>query len=215
MKLTFTEITHPQRSPEWFAARAGRLTGSAASAMTAEIKSGEAAARRDLRVKLALEQLTGQPIEDEDLSKNVHVQRGVELEPFARMALEARLGAVIRETGFLSVNEMLMGCSLDGDMGNFEEVVEIKCPKPAIHIGYLTDGRIPRNYLWQCAHNVLVTGAKGCHFFSYCEGLPGSLGEFHVYAKAEDLPIAEYFDKAQQFLNEVGETRRKLEALSK
>ena len=41
-----------QRSPEWFTVRAGKLTGSAAKDMLAEIKSGEAAARRDLRYKL-------------------------------------------------------------------------------------------------------------------------------------------------------------------
>jgi len=50
--MAFTVIDAPQRSAEWFAARAGRLTGSVAADMLATIKSGEAAARRDLRTRL-------------------------------------------------------------------------------------------------------------------------------------------------------------------
>jgi hypothetical protein len=46
--VSFTVIDVPQRSDAWFAARLGRLTGSVAKDMLAEIKSGEAAARRDL-----------------------------------------------------------------------------------------------------------------------------------------------------------------------
>ena len=57
--MSFSIVNAPQRSPEWFAARAGRLTGSMAGDMLATIKSGEAAARRDYRLQLALERLTG------------------------------------------------------------------------------------------------------------------------------------------------------------
>jgi hypothetical protein len=56
--VSFTVVMAEQRSPEWFAARLGRLTGSRAADMLATIKSGEAAARRDLRVQLVVERLT-------------------------------------------------------------------------------------------------------------------------------------------------------------
>jgi len=63
--MSFTIIDAPQRSPEWYAARCGRLTGSAAGDMLARLKgNGEAAARRDLRMRLVLEILTGLPQED-------------------------------------------------------------------------------------------------------------------------------------------------------
>ena len=38
----FRVVEAEQRSPEWFAARLGRLTGSVAGDMVATIKSGEA-----------------------------------------------------------------------------------------------------------------------------------------------------------------------------
>ena len=53
-----------QRSPEWFAARCGRVTSTAAADMLATIKSGEAAARRDLRTRLVCERLTGIPFSE-------------------------------------------------------------------------------------------------------------------------------------------------------
>ena len=44
--MRFAIINADQRSPEWFRARSGRLTGSRAADMLATIKTGEAAARR-------------------------------------------------------------------------------------------------------------------------------------------------------------------------
>ena len=55
----FTIVEAEQRTPAWFAARAGRLTASRAKDMLAAIKTGEAAARRDLRIQLVVERLTG------------------------------------------------------------------------------------------------------------------------------------------------------------
>lgn len=204
MKLTFTEVTAPQRSDEWFAARAGRLTGSAARDMLAKIKTGEAAARRDLRVKLALEQLTGLP-ERDDVFQNEHTLRGVEKEPDARMWFEETTGLIVRETGFLKAEGLMVGCSLDGDIGEYEEIVEFKCPKTSTHIGYLTAGVLPDQYKAQVMHNLWVTGAKRAHFVSFDDRLPGKLQGFHVVVEREDLPIDGYIREALQFINEVDE----------
>ena len=52
-------INVEQRTPEWFAARLGRVTGSRARDVIATIKSGEAAARRDYRMELIVERYAG------------------------------------------------------------------------------------------------------------------------------------------------------------
>ena len=71
--MNFTVIDAPQRSSEWFAARCGRVTGSVANDMVAKIKSGDySAARRDLRIKLAVEQLTGVSSDDPDAASAPH-----------------------------------------------------------------------------------------------------------------------------------------------
>ena len=69
-----------QRSPEWYAVRAGRLTGSCAVDMLATVKTkgAEAAARRDLRYRLVVERLTGTPQDDGNGFVNAAMQRGIE-----------------------------------------------------------------------------------------------------------------------------------------
>src|SRR4030095_14338170 len=53
-----------QRTPEWYQARTGRVTGSRAADVIARLKNGgEAAARRDLRAQLTIERLTGRPLD--------------------------------------------------------------------------------------------------------------------------------------------------------
>jgi len=91
--------------------------------MLATIKSGEAAARRDYRMQLVCERLTGQLQEDGFI--NAAMQRGIDLEPAAFAAYESLTGDMAQRSGFLSHNVHQAGCSLDGHVGDFEGIVEI------------------------------------------------------------------------------------------
>src|SRR4051812_22312832 len=88
-----------QRVPEWYQARVGRLTGSSAADMLARIKTGEAAARRDLRMRLVCERLTGQAQEDTYVSPAM--QHGIDMEDAAFAAYEAHTGQIAQRVGFL------------------------------------------------------------------------------------------------------------------
>jgi predicted phage-related endonuclease len=198
----FLIIDAPQRSAEWFAARLGRLTGSVAKNMLATITKGEAAARRDLRIRLALERITGQP-QDDDAFVNDAMQRGIDLEPHARMAYEARTGEMVIESGFLSMTDHLAGCSLDGHLGTFDTLVSIKCPKAATHFKYLRDRSFPEDYLPQMLHECWVTGARRYSFVSYDDRFPEPLRLFlHDRVVTED-EVDAYATKALAFLDEV------------
>lgn len=197
----FDVIDAPQRSPEWFQARLGRLTGSRAADMLASIKSGEAAARRDLRMQLVCERLTQTLQEDGFVSPAM--QRGVELEPAARAAYEAVTGEVAQTTGFLAHRTLAIGCSLDGHVGDFDGIVELKCPKSATHMAYLRAGVVPPAYLPQVMHNLWTTGAQWCDFLSFDDRFPAALQTFHVRVQASDLDMATYISKAKAFLAEV------------
>lgn len=199
--MSFTIIDADQRSPEWFAARAGRLTGSCAADMLATIKSGEAAARRDLRTKLVVERLTGQPQEDGFV--NAVMQRGIDKEPEAFAAYEAHSGHVARRTGFLRHDTLMVGCSLDGDVEDFAGIVEVKCPKSATHFGYLKAGYVPSNHLPQIIHNLWVTGAAWCDFVSYDDRFPAPLQLFVCRVVRNELDILAYAKCAEKFLLEV------------
>lgn len=199
--MTFDVIDAEQRSPEWFAARAGRLTGSRAADMLSTIKSGEAAARRDYRMQLVCERLTGQPQEDGFVSSAM--QRGIELEPLAFAAYEAVTGNVAIRTGFLSHVTHLAGCSLDGHVDNFDGIVELKCPKSSTHLRYLNEGVLPKEYIPQVTHNAWIAGAEWVDFLSYDDRFPPELQVFYIRVLAKDLDIAGYEKSALEFLDEV------------
>lgn len=200
--MNFTIIDAEQRSPEWFAARAGLLTGSRAADMLATIKSGEAAARRDYRLQLVCERLTVQPQEDGFI--NAAMQRGIDLEPKAFAAYEALTGSVAVRTGFLRHVTHLAGCSLDGHVDHFAGIVEIKCPKSATHLKYWRGpGTAPDEYLPQITHNLWITGAQWCDFLSFDDRFPADLQTFLVRVTREDVDIESYEKKALAFLAEV------------
>lgn len=201
MSRAFTIVEAEQRSPEWFAARLGRLTGSRAADMLATIKSGEAAARRDLRVQLVVERLT-QTLQ-EDVFVNAAMQRGIDVEPAAFAAYEARTGQLAERTGFLAHNTLAIGCSLDGHIGDFDGILEVKCPKSATHLSYLKGGTAPSAYLPQITHNLWVTGAAWCDFLSFDDRFPPALQTFLVRVDRNDEAIEAYAKSALAFLAEV------------
>lgn len=213
MSRAFTIIEAEQRSAAWFAARAGRLTGSVASEIAATLKSGgEPAGRRDLRTRLALERLTGRPLEDEYL--NADMRRGIELEPEALGAYEAATGQLVQQTGFLSHTELLMGCSLDGHIADFDGIVELKAPRPANHLKYLKAGVLPSEHRYQIVHNLLITGARYADFCSYAPDFPEPLRLFRVRVERNDAEIAAYLLLARMFLAEVEKELNEIAAMA-
>lgn len=198
----FTVIDAEQRSPEWFAARAGRLTGSRACDMLARIRAGEAAARRDYRMQLAIERITGRTL-DSDGFVSKDMQRGVDLEPAARAAYEAETGLIVRNTGFLQMTDFMAGCSLDGDVEDFRGIVEFKCPKSTTHVGYLKSREVPNDYLAQVTHNLWVSGAEWCDFCSYDDRMPEGLQFIRIRVERNTTALAQYEAAAEAFLAEV------------
>jgi hypothetical protein len=197
----FTVVQAEQRSPAWKQARAGRLTASRARDMLAPIKSGEAAARRDLRVQLVVERLTGEP-QDSDFV-NADMQRGMDLEAEAFSAYESVTGQMATRCGFVAHDDLLIGCSPDGVIDDFGGIVELKVPRSATHLRYLRAGTIPPEHLPQLLHALWVTGAAYCDFLSYDPRFPSHLQTFYTRVMADPKQIADYAAKAMAFLEEV------------
>lgn len=205
----FTVVDVAQRSPEWFAARVGRLTGSCADKMLATIKTGEAAARRDLRVRLVLERVTGRSHESGYV--NDDMQWGIDHEAEALEVYEALTGDFVTRTGFLQHTDLLVGCSLDGHLGDFETLVSIKCPKSATHLKNLRANGMPPDYVPQMLHELWITGASGYHFLSFDPRFPDSLRTCLVRVARDERAVQDYADKAKAFLQEID---RECEALA-
>jgi putative phage-type endonuclease len=205
----FLILEAEQRSPEWFEYRLGRVTGSVAAAVwdTKKDKSPTAEWAK-LQDKLLAERLTG--MNDDDIFVNYEMQRGIDLEPVARRALGKKIGAKISETGFLAHKDLMIGASLDGDIEDFQGVVELKCPKTTTHLKYIEGKGLPDQYEGQLYHNLYVTQADTLFFASFDDRLPPHLQLFVVERKAKDLPIEEYATRLNKFLAQLEERHQAL-----
>jgi predicted phage-related endonuclease len=192
---------HPQGSPEWLADRVGLATASRAGDLTATIKSGEAAARRDYRWELICEQLTGEAQPGGFISEAM--QRGTDMEPLARSAYEVRTGSLVMEAGFASHDTIAAGASVDGQIDDWTGLVEIKCPKTATHIRYLRAGAVPPLYIPQITHQAWITNAAWVDFVSFDDRLPEHLRLFVVRWHRDDDAIAAHAAAVMDFLGEV------------
>lgn len=213
--MNYTILTCEQRSPEWFQARLGRLTASVAGKMLAAIKSGEAADRRNLRVKLVLERVTGKMQENGFTTQAM--QNGIDREPLARRAYQALVGELVENTGFVQSTEHMAGCSLDGCVfdrsGRIVKILELKSPEPAAHLSYLRTGVMGASYEAQVIHSLWITGAQSCDWMSYQPEFPE-----HLQAKLITIPrveavINDYAQKALAFLAEVDREVAELQAM--
>ena len=201
-----------QRSEAWHLARCGLLTASRAADMLAKVKSGEAAARRNLRVQLVVERITQRVAEDGYV--NAAMQRGIDLEPEARGAWEAATGHLVMEVGFLRHNDLPIGCSPDGIVGDWGAGFEVNVPNSATHLDYLRlGGKVPAEYVPQLTHSLLVTGLPRWHFASYDPRFPEGLQLYRATLEAADADLAGYEAKVREFLAEVDREQAEVEAM--
>jgi putative phage-type endonuclease len=187
-----------QGTPEWLAARAGRVT---ASMISAVLMKPETAGFRDYQAQLVAEILTGKP-QGSDYT-NVHMQFGTETEPLARSAYEAETGFSVDEVG-LCIHEIIdrAGASPDGLVGN-SGLVEIKCAKVATHLAYQIAGVVPSGYKNQMMWQMACTGRDWCDFVSFRPDLPEHLQLFVVRFKRDPARILELETAVVAFLDTV------------
>lgn len=213
MSARFLHVDVTQRSPEWIAARLGRLTSTgAADVLAAPLKKGgESASRRNLRVRLALERLTGRSIEREFVSPAM--KTGIDREADAFAAYEAATGALLQRSGFLRHPELAAGTSLDGHVDDYAGVVELKSPQPATHLEYLRTDAIPADYRAQITHHLWITGAAWCDWVSYQPDFPSGLQLLIRRVRREDVDLTAYELAARLFLSEVEQEVSAIQAL--
>lgn len=103
--------------------------------------------------------------------ENYAMRRGSELEPEAKAAFSEEMGLEVEEVGFVEMDS-LYGCSPDGFVQDRQSLLEIKCPMGETHVSWLLDGELPDKHKHQVHFQMVVTGCKLCHFYSFCPGLP-------------------------------------------
>lgn len=200
-----------QRTEDWFAARMGKVTASKVADILATTRSGPAASRRNYMMQLLCERLTGNR---EESWQNAAMQRGTELEPFARIAYEAVQGKVVEEVGFI-IHPRIdgFGASPDGLVGP-NGLVEIKCPNTAQHVEFLRTGKIESKYDWQMRAQMACTNRDWCDFASYDDRLPEPLQLKVVRVYREEEKELEMLEAIHKFLDELSALESELKALA-
>ena len=156
-----------QGTEEWRKCRAGIPTASAFE-MIITTKGEPSKQRQKYMYSLAAERVSGIT---EEKYQNGAMQRGIEMEDQARATYELMTGATVETVGVCFYDDKrLFACSPDGLIGK-DGAIEIKCPSPAVHVGYILDGTLPTDYFQQVQGQLLVTGRKWVDFFSFYPGL--------------------------------------------
>lgn len=136
-----------QRSPEWHELRRGKITGT------------DAGAKRETLVLKVLSQLTEDFYEEEEY-QNFAMQRGSDLEQYAREEISSELFIDFQEVGFIQ-NDLIpiVGISPDGISPCRTIQLEIKSPSAKKHIETVLSDSIPLDNIDQCIHAFVVNNA--------------------------------------------------------
>jgi putative phage-type endonuclease len=199
-----------QRSPEWYAARLGKVTASRVADIIAKTKSGYSTSRANYMAELVCERLTGK---QGDFYQNAAMAWGTETEPMARSAYEAHSGNLVTETGLVLHPSIAdAGASPDGLIDE-DGLVEIKCPNTSTHIDTLLDEKVPSKYVTQIMWQMACTERKWCDFVSFDPRMPEHMQIFVKRVERDDDMIIELEREVEKFLSELDEKINKLSKL--
>lgn len=207
---TFTtedRVAIEQGTVEWHMQRLGKVTASRIADVLSKGRSGESAGRKNYRVELVVQRLTGLPGES---FTNAAMEWGTNTEPKARFAYEAEKQHFVEQVAFVDHPSIeWFGCSPDG-LVNDDGLIEIKCPNSTTHIEYLTDQKPPVKYIPQMQCQMAVTGRQWCDFVSFDPRLPDDLQLFVVRLERDQEYIEAMEVEVKKFLSEVDKMFTKL-----
>ena len=146
-----------QRTEDWYNIRKGKMTASNASIIATNGKGLET-----YIYSLMADYYSNA---EQEHYVNADMQRGIDLEPEAKIEFQFYTGLDVQEVGFVELNEYV-GVSPDGLVGD-DGLIEVKCPKDDIYFRLLLNGNIKPEYIAQMQMQMLVTKRKHCYFVSY------------------------------------------------
>ena len=155
-----------QYTPEWWALRAGKFTGSIAGKLVTPTGRKSTTYRSEIATLIA-EAMGWQ--DPPDRVETEWMTIGSNMEDEARKWFTVETGLAVKECGFIEKNNMV-GLSPDGYVDEGDNgfiTVEFKVPKPSTHIGWLLEGGMPKDHMAQVHFALAVTGNPHAYFMSY------------------------------------------------
>lgn len=131
------------------------------------------------------------------------MERGKELEPLAREAYETRNFVTVKQKERIAHPDYkYIHGEPDGLVGE-DEIIEIKCPNKANHLGNILTGKQLDDYMWQMQGYIWITGRQTCKFISYHPEFPQPLDMEVVEVKRNDKMIAELESRCVKMWNDL------------
>lgn len=208
-----TFIKGAQQDEAWRLLRIGCATASGFANVLAKGKgSEEATTRRNYRMRLALETLTGTPEEEGFTSKDMAT--GIEREAPGRTAFEIDTGHTVEEVSFVKLDAMPVGCSPDGLIYGMKKGLELKCPSKAVHFEYLSlTDKPPAVYVPQVQGCMLVTGYESWYFATYNPDFPPELQLHWIEVQRDEAYIKNLEEELFRFNFDVKKTVQEMQKL--
>jgi exodeoxyribonuclease (lambda-induced) len=153
------------------------------------------------QMKLLGEFLRGKP---DETFQSEWMNRGHEVEQEAREAYTLLTGSDVTTAGFCLEDGGRYGCSPDGLVEGGS--LQVKCPSPGVHVGYLLSGGIPTTYRLQHLGELLVTGHEWIDFMSYHPDLDSLIVRLYRSEIKDELEI---LHNALVAFHDVMETRKR------
>jgi YqaJ-like viral recombinase domain len=190
-----------QGSPEWFAARLGRVTASRVSAVLSKGRNGGLPATRNAYMDdLIAERLLGCQIGSD--FTNDAMQWGTEAESAARTMYSLMMDVDVEQVGFIEHPTIPMaGASLDGLVGG-DGFLEIKSPNTITHLETLRRRSVPTKYLHQIHFQAACRPERRwCDWVSYDPRVDEPYQRLFVKrVEIDRSKVAQLEDAVRQFL---------------
>lgn len=155
------------------------------------------------RMALLGERITG--VTDSDF-KSSWMERGSIVEEEARDYYDLQRGFDVQKVGFVMNDAGTVGVSPDA-LVDAEGLMEIKCPKAGVHIGYLLkSGSAYEEYRVQVQGQLWITGKQWCDVISYHSAMPMALNrinrdeEFITFMAAGIMKFSDVLESASREL---------------
>ena len=201
----FSELEVPQGSETWLQMRVGVLTGSRCAPILVDETKKPSATKSNLLTELVVERVTGKPVKTQTFGAAIEavMAQGLEREPDAIRRYESETLQVVKRVGFVYWVGKHVGCSPDAVLGDFDELVSIKCRDLKAHYEHIRKGTIPADARRQMAHELWITGATKHHYVSFNPSFERALQYAHVELTRAQLEVDAYARAAEAFLREV------------
>jgi hypothetical protein len=155
-----------QGTPEWLQARIGLPTASGFENVLTAKTLKASASQGKYAAKLLAEWWLGVSLDEQS---SAFMERGTQLEPEARNWYAFTTGRTVQEVGFCLHDDGIAGYSPDGLVDD-DGLIEIKCPSPAVHMGYKLFGF--DDYVLQTQGGLWITGRRWLDKVSYHPVIP-------------------------------------------